>query len=445
MRPSRLAVLSRSIRIFALLAALGSVPTEASGQLSRQDKDRARKMLEQMRKDLHEYYYDSTFGGVDIDARARRADSLIQAAPSMAHALGIVAQYLGDLKDSHTSFSPPSTVARIDYGFSLLIVGDSVYVSGVKKKSDAEAQGLKRGDLVLAFDQFATTRQTLSLIRYVYYRLSPRPGITLTVQSPGEARPRKIAIKAKVTEGKRIVDYTDITEISRLITEMEDASREATNFYRTLGDSVLIWRMPMFAYADNAGIDQMIERAHGFRNGVILDLRNNPGGYIETLKYLAGRFFENDVMMYNARERKGLTPVIAKAAKKPYLGKLVVLINANSASSAEMLSRTMQLQKRAPVVGDRSAGAVITSIFVPHVVGFDRVLEYGASMSVADVIMADGQRLEKVGVMPDHRVLPTGADLAARHDPQMAKALELLGVQMTPAEATIYAGVGGPK
>ena len=63
------------------------------------------------------------------------------------------------------------------------------------------------------------------------------------------------------------------------------------------------------------------------------------------------------------------------------------------------------------------------------------MLPYGASISMADVIMSDGNRLEKVGVMPNARVLPTGADLAARRDPQMAKALEMVGVLMTPEEA----------
>ena len=437
MRRSPLSLGVRSVRILVLGAVLGcAIASELSAQLPRQERERALKMLEQMRQDLHEYYYDSTFGGIDIDARARRADSLIRVAPTMAHALGEVAQYLADLKDSHTSFHPPRHVARLDFGFSWLIVGDSVFISGVKKGSDAEAKGLKRGDLLLAFDKFRSTRQSLRVIAYVYFALSPRPTISLTVVSPGE-QPRKLSIDAKITEGKRTIDYTNIDELSQIISDMEDASRKATNFYRTVGDSVLIWRMPRFSYADEMAIDHMIDRAQRYR-GVVLDLRDNPGGYIETLRYLTGRFFDRDITMYTAKERKKSTLIVANAAKKPYLGKLVVLVNANSASSSEMFSRTLQLQGRAPIVGDRSAGAVITAVSVGHVVGFERVLQYGASMSVADVVMIDGQRLENVGVMPDHRVLPTGSDLAARRDPQMAKALELVGVNVTPEQAAQY-------
>lgn len=438
---SRLRSVVHVVAVITLVALVW--PGSLSAQISRQDSDRARKMLEQMRKDLQEFYYDSTFGGIDIDASARRADSLIPTAPNMNHALGIIAQYLADLKDSHTRFSPPGHVAQVNYGFSLLIVGDSVYVNGVKKGSDAEAKGLKRGDLVLAFDKFRSTRQSLHIIQYVYLSLNPRPTVTLTVVSPGDSQPRQVPFNASIKEGQRVVDYTDLSQLSRIYSEMEDNSRAATNFYRTLGDSVLIWRMPMFAYADDAGINEMIARAQRYRS-VILDLRNNPGGYIATLQYLTGQFFDHDVTMYTARERRKSERILAKAPKKPYLGRLVVLINANSASSAEMFSRTLQLQSRAIIVGDRSAGAVITSISVPHVVGFDRVLEYGASMSVADVVMSDGQRLENVGVMPDHRVLPTGADLAAGRDVQMTKALELVGVTVTPEQATLIAR-GSPK
>jgi C-terminal processing protease CtpA/Prc len=95
----------------------------------------------------------------------------------------------------------------------------------------------------------------------------------------------------------------------------------------------------------------------------------------------------------------------------------------------------MQLEGRAILVGDRTMGAVVTSRFYPREVGFGRVFTYGTSISVSDVIMPDGQRLENVGVTPDHVVLPTSADLVARRDPQMVKALELVGVTMTPEEA----------
>ena len=65
----------------------------------------------------------------------------------------------------------------------------------------------------------------------------------------------------------------------------------------------------------------------------------------------------------------------------------------------------------------------------------DSYLVYGAEVTVADVVMADGQSLERQGVVPDAVVLPTASDLAIGRDPALAKAAELLNVTMSPEEA----------
>ena len=86
-------------------------------------------------------------------------------------------------------------------------------------------------------------------------------------------------------------------------------------------------------------------------------------------------------------------------------------------------------------------GAVVTSLSFTHELGFSRQVTYGSQISVMDIVMPDGGRLEKVGVTPDVLVLPTSADIAARRDPVMSKALSMLGVTMDPVEAArIYRG-----
>ncbi len=60
---------------------------------------------------------------------------------------------------------------------------------------------------------------------------------------------------------------------------------------------------------------------------------------------------------------------------------------------------------------------------------------YGAVITNADVIMADGKSLEKVGVTPDEVILPTANDLASEHDPVLARAMGLVGTEIEPKEA----------
>ena len=60
---------------------------------------------------------------------------------------------------------------------------------------------------------------------------------------------------------------------------------------------------------------------------------------------------------------------------------------------------------------------------------------YGASITNADVIMADGKSLERVGVAPDELLLPTAADLAAKRDPVLSRAAAMAGFELPPDKA----------
>lgn len=419
----------------SLLLASTSPPAAAqSNGVSREMTERGRKMLAQLRKDLETNYYDSTFHGIDLDAAYARADSQLENAKDNNHLFGILAQFVSQLDDSHTFFFPPDRAASINYGYSVQFVGDTAFIMRVAEDSDAEKQGLKRGDALLRLDRFKVERRTWGTLRYVYYVLSPRPIVRLLVRS-ADGTQREVDIKAKITKRPKIVDYNDPSTIATLIDEYDRASRVPQHYYVSLGDSVLIWRMPSFVVPRN-GLEDMMKLVHKHR-AVVLDLRNNGGGYVHIERQLLSYFFDRDVFVGMTHRRGESDSVVIKPndPEKTYRGMLVVLVNSNSASASEMAARVLQLEGRAIVVGDRTAGAVVTSLYYPHEVGFGRVMEYVLQVSVMDVSMADGQRLEKVGVAPDHLVLPSGSDLASFRDPQMAYALKLAGYTVTPDEA----------
>lgn len=137
-------------------------------------------------------------------------------------------------------------------------------------------------------------------------------------------------------------------------------------------------------------------------------------------------------------DQVGEEPIVTKGrGRKAYSRKLVGHIDRDSASAAEIFARTVQLEKRGIVVGDRSAGAVMEAQYFPHDLRLSPVslASYAVEITDADLVMPDGGRLEGVGVTPDEQILPSPADLESGRDPALALAAELAGVQITPEDA----------
>jgi C-terminal processing protease CtpA/Prc len=151
---------------------------------------------------------------------------------------------------------------------------------------------------------------------------------------------------------------------------------------------------------------------------------------------LIGNFIDKDVKVGDTIKRKETKPLVAKSVgERAYKGRLIVLVDSMSGSSSELFARVMQLEKRATVIGDQTAGAVMGAIHQSHKVGIDTVSFYGASITIEDLLMTDGKTLEHVGVTPDELLLPKATDMAARRDVVLARALELAGTKIDPAKA----------
>jgi carboxyl-terminal processing protease len=425
------------LSVLALVATLGLPQVCRAQKLDGQLRDRGRRMLKQARKDIEKYYYDETYHGVDLDASYARADSAITLATNTGQLLGAIAQFVADLNDSHTEFHPPPHANHVRYGYGLQFFGDTCYVISVTKGSDAEKKGVKVGDALLKVDRFTVERKSFNTLTYVYYTLAPRASLKLTLKSPGEVV-RVAEINAEIIKGRRVIDYTDLSSNATLLAELEDQMRMPEQYYRALGDSVLYWYMPSFVASED-GINEMMDRAEKFR-AVVLDLRGNGGGLVSTEMFLISHLTDHDLKIMTTRSRNGQEDRTVKPYRDgPYRGRLIVLIDSYSASASEITARILQLESRAKIVGDRSMGAVETSVEFDHEVGAFgqkvRAFNYSIQVTVADVIMPDGNRLEGIGVTPDYLVIPSGADLAAKRDPALSQALDLAGYHLSPEEA----------
>ncbi len=408
--------------------SISSVKAQAITKL---DKDRGKLMLKVIKDDLKKNYYDEKYQGMDVETRFKTAEGKIEEATSLGQIFGIIAQVLLDLNDSHTSFIPPARSDRTEYGIQMHMVGDKCYIIAVKPGSDPEAKGVKVGDQLHSISGFKPTRDLMWKINYLFYSLRPQPGLRLMLQSPG-AEPRQVDTLAKITRGQISLEVTrDAADQSR---KAEAEGWLNRHRYYEIGTDAFIWKMPQFDLLE-ADVDIMVDKAKKHK-ALILDLRGNGGGAEDTLKRLVANIFDKDLKIGDLEGRKEMKPLVTKTrGDKVYKGKIVVLIDSQSASSAELFARMVQLEKRGTVIGDRSAGAVMRSRTYTRDAGVGSIVPFAVSITDANLIMTDGKSLEKVGVTPDETMLPTGEDLAAQRDPVLTRAAELVGLKLDADKA----------
>ena len=267
-------------------------------------------------------------------------------------------------------------------------MGDKAFVTLVKPKSDAETKGLKPGDQVISIEGFRPTRSEMWKMMYYYNILSKRTKIKMTVLSPRDEKPRQLEIESEIEKKQKAITRATLSDL------FDTSGKTAFdyNYFKTLGN-IAIWKMPTFSI-DPKNIDILVGKIDK-SNSLILDLRGNGGGYVVTLERLAEHMFDKDLTIATLKGREEMDPQKSKTrGDSSYKGNLIVLIDHNSGSAAEIFARLVQLEKRGKVIGDVSAGAVMQSRGFINTMGGNDEIFYGASITNADVIMSDGKSLE---------------------------------------------------
>lgn len=418
--------------LVAVLFGLNVSTVIAQKKIDTVERGQAIAMLRNVKNAIKNDYWDENYKGMDLEKRFAAAEEKIKSVDYLTQAFAIIAQAVIDLDDSHTTFYPPSLNTIVEYGWKMKIFGDKAYISGVKDDSDASKKGLRVGDEVLAINGFKPNRKEFWKIVYYYQVISPKTKVVFDVKRPDGAEER-LEVNSNVRQLKRLIDLRRTTDANEAFREGDKLRFQAQNHFVTI-QNTLVWRMSTFAIDPN-DIGKLVGKAKG-KESLILDLRGNSGGYVVTLEELAGYFVEKDTKIADLTGRKKMDPQKAKSkGSDAFKGKVIVLIDAGSASASEIFARFIQLEKRGVVLGDVSAGAVMQSQSVFFDAGVTNEIYYGMNLTRADVIMSDGKSLEHTGVIPDEVIIPTGSDISNWRDPVVARALEICGIKINATEA----------
>lgn len=152
--------------------------------------------------------------------------------------------------------------------------------------------------------------------------------------------------------------------------------------------------------------------------GMILDLRNNPGGFLEASVMVGSDFIQSGtIVKQQSTDGKTVTYDVDKTRGKLLNDKLVVLVNGGSASASEILSGALKDYKRATLVGEKTFGK--GTVQEPQQFSDGS----GLHVTIAKWLLPNGSNIHKVGIEPDVEV-KLGID--DKEDVQQNKALDIL-------------------
>jgi len=269
------------------------------------------------------------------------------------------------------------------------------------KGSPAKEAGILSGDAILAVDGVDVTADDSIFDLVAVIRGEKSSIVTLTVLHDGETEPIDIEIvRDDITvESMDVVVENGIAVIG--VSRFTDASlREWNNNWDNVVKSV---------------IDQGA-------TSIVLDLRGNPGGFMDAAAYAASDFLKEGALIFQQEDRDGHISEEKVSRKGRLLDiPVIVLVNSGSASASEILTGALQKNNRATVVGEESFGKGTAQ----EVLDFDD----GSSLHVTVMkwLLPDGTWINKENkIKPDNVVELTPDDFKEGIDPQMDKALELL-------------------
>ncbi len=365
--------------------------------ISKEEYERLQKYkeLDELLQVVQEYYYQEP----DVDKLVENAERGL----------------LFGLEDPYSFYYSPQEYAELweedegkyaGIGIQIAANFDTLLctISRVFNGSPAQAVGLHKGDVLKQVNDLAVDAYNL------------QDAVDIMRGVVGET------VEVTVRRGTENLTFTvaraDI-QVNRVESVMLDGSIGVISLFEFAGDC---------RTAFTQAVDRLVNDG---AKGLIVDLRDNPGGWVDDAVAIADIFLPEGTVYYT-ENRKGDREYASTRAGELGLP-LVVMMNENSASASEVLAGALQDRGAASIVGVTSYGKGIIQYVLP--VGSKGA---GMQLTVAQYFTPNGNQVHKVGITPNVEAkLPEGDngmyEIGDLNDSQLAKAVEVLKEKMAPA------------
>ena len=317
---------------------------------------------------------------------------------------GAIKGMVSSLGDPYTVFMDPKISAEFEndlagtfegIGAEIGLKNNSLTIIAPLPDMPAEKAGLRAGDKILFIDKKTTTN--LSVDEAVSRIRGPKDtDVTLTIFREGFEAPKDFVIK----RGKIVVKSVRTT--------MRD-------------DKIFVIELTNFNNDTRDLFDEAVRKAlDSDPKGIILDLRNNPGGYLDTAIEVASEWVEDGAIVTEQFTEDRKEDHLARGRARLKSIPTVVLINEGSASASEIVSGALKDNGVAKLVGKQSFGKGSVQTVKDMIDGSS------VKITVAKWLTPNGTNITEKGITPDVEVAFTNEDYNNNKDPQLDKAVEIL-------------------
>lgn len=416
------------VLIGLVVSTIGQVAGTAVASSTPEFTQVRRDTFEKVWNTINEKHYDPTFNGVDWSKVRDEYLPKAQAAKSDEDFHNVLRRMLAELKLSHFNiFPPPPSIGEPESNGSVGI--DVIWLEGVpvieriEKDSSAERALLKPGFVIKSIDGKPVAELLKPIIDSLEKRTMSDGMRRLYLERTIEAM---LAGKAGTTASVEFLDGKNAllkAELAR-VAYTGEMSQPVGNFpkqevhfeSRLLPGNIGYIRFNMWVIPQAAKIRAAI-REFANADGIIFDIRRNPGGIGGLAGGVAGQISDKQFSLGTMSSRSGVMTLVGYPQPDPYLGKIAVLTDHGSASTSEMFAAGIQESGRGKIVGETSAGAILLSVFDKLPSGW--MFQY----AISDYKSPQNILIEGRGVVPDIKVAVTRASLLEGRDLQLEAAV----------------------
>ncbi len=314
---------------------------------------------------------------------------------------------VNSLNDPYSKFKTPEESQNLQDNLNGNFTGIGIIIEKIKnnfeiittlKNSPAEKAKLQSGDIIKKVNNTDITNDDIDEL---LNKIKGKEGTS---------------VKLEIQRKNKIKIFTIKREKLTLSSIQEPIKKTKIN----IPNNIKYIKINQFTESTNQEFENSIETAIKNKQSIILDLRNNPGGYVDSAYNIIGHFIKKGTIITQIKTPDTIEKIKSQGKGELQNTKTIILVNKNTASAAEIVATALNEINNIPILGETTYGKGTVQEVTIYT---DNSL---LKLSIAKWLTPKGNSINHKGITPTITINPTKNDLLGKTDTQLLKAIQVL-------------------